>query len=102
MKPPNPISARVNNSKGFEPLDVNLTVTIPKNEMNRSVCVGWTNLDTLAERFSCQTIEGMNEQVSHLYSYHLSAGRYVMVAQLEQANLKTFGAQVNVEVLSTN
>lgn len=82
-----PISVSVNPRFGFAPLSPRITLTVPRHEDNRSICVALDN-DRGYGRISCFTHEGIDAfpQVPIAYG-GLPAGQYDIRASLERETL---------------
>lgn len=97
------LSLNLSVMRGFEPLDVKIRVTLIPSDSNRSICVGYANVDSGAESNSCRTLDGSHEPKTLWYEWKkLRAGRYVVFAQVVREAQKALEMSKQLEVLGTN
>ena len=81
-----PVSMSAAPHTGFTPVDLRITVTLPRDEQNRVLCLVADSEDGMSVS-SCKDIEGAKAPTLHTqYFKHLTTGTYAVYARLLRAD----------------
>lgn len=97
-----PVSLRLNARYAFAPVEIVVTVSVPRDARNRVLCIVYDSDDGGAST-SCWPLAGDTAPITHIRRYVLGPGHYTFIARIGRSD----GSEAQssgqlVEVVSPN